>query len=59
MQQIQLRNENLTKQNDDEFVAEALKIHNEYRRNHGVGPLHLNKELTKLAQQWGKNDFDR
>ena len=41
-------------QNDKEFVREALKLHNDLRRNHGVEPFRLNNDLTKLAQQWGK-----
>ncbi len=41
-------------QNNNEFVREALQVHNELRRKHGVEPLRLNNDLTKLAQQWGK-----
>lgn len=35
-----------------DFENEALVIHNEYRRDHGVPPLVLNKELNKVAQKW-------
>ena len=41
-------------QNNDEFLREALQVHNELRRRHGVEPLRLNNDLSKLAQQWGK-----
>ena len=41
-------------QDNNEFVREALQIHNEIRRRHGVESLRLNNDLSKLAQQWGK-----
>jgi uncharacterized protein YkwD len=41
-------------QDNKEFFREALQVHNELRRKHGVEPLQLNNELSKLAQQWGK-----
>ena len=41
-------------QDNDEFVHEALQVHNDLRRKHGVEPLRLNNDLCKLAQQWGK-----
>lgn len=40
-------------QDNNEFYRDALKVHNELRRKHGVEPLQLNNELCKLAQQWG------
>ena len=43
-----------TVQSDHEFAEDALKVHNELRRRHGVEPLRLNSDLSKLAQQWGK-----
>lgn len=43
-----------TTQDQNEFVREALQVHNELRRKHGVEPLKLNNDLSKLAQQWGK-----
>lgn len=41
-------------QTDKDFLEEALKIHNEFRKRHGVGPLRLNNDLNKLAQAWGR-----
>ena len=41
-------------QNNDEFVREALEVHNDLRQKHGVKPLRLNNDLSKLAQQWGR-----
>jgi uncharacterized protein YkwD len=41
-------------QDNNEFFREALQVHNELRRRHGVEPLRLNNDLSKLAQQWGK-----
>ncbi|KAJ0181412.1 hypothetical protein K1T71_003497 [Dendrolimus kikuchii] len=37
-----------------EFENEALEIHNEYRREHGVPPLVLNKDITKISQKWAE-----
>lgn len=43
-----------------EFENEALEVHNEYRREHGVPPLVLNKDISKVSQKWAeelaKND---
>ncbi|XP_060519497.1 uncharacterized protein LOC132697833 isoform X2 [Cylas formicarius] len=36
----------------DEFALEAWKVHNEYRKKHGVPSLKLNKELCAFAQEW-------
>ena len=41
-------------QDNAEFLREALQLHNELRRRHSVGPLRLNNDLSKLAQQWGR-----
>ena len=41
-------------QSNDDFTREALQVHNDLRRKHGVEPLRLNADLSKLAQQWGK-----
>lgn len=43
-----------TNQDTDQFVRDALQIHNDLRRRHGVEPLRLNNDLSKLAQQWGE-----
>lgn len=43
-------------QDNTEFTREALQLHNELRRKHGVEPLRLNNDLSKLAQQWGERD---
>jgi uncharacterized protein YkwD len=39
---------------NNEFLREALQVHNDLRRRHGVEPLRLNNDLSKLAQEWGK-----
>lgn len=44
-----------TIQNNDEFVREALQVHNDLRQKHGIQPLRLNNDLSKLAQQWGES----
>ncbi len=44
-------------QDNNEFVREALQVHNDLRRKHGVEPLRLNNDLSKLAQQWGKHNY--
>ena len=41
------------RQDKSEFTREALNVHNDLRRRHGVEPLRLNDDLSKLAQQWG------
>jgi hypothetical protein len=46
-------------QDNAEFTREALQLHNELRRKHGVEPLRLNNDLSKLAQQWGKRHENR
>ena len=40
-------------QDNNEFIREALHIHNELRCKHNVEPLRLNNDLSKLAQEWG------
>ncbi|CAF3406168.1 unnamed protein product [Rotaria sp. Silwood1] len=42
-------------QDNNEFVREALQVHNELRRKHGVEPLRLNNDLSKLAQEWANH----
>lgn len=37
-----------------EFEQACLKAHNEYRFNHGVAPLKLNKKLCHFAEEWAK-----
>ncbi|KAL3285339.1 hypothetical protein HHI36_019447 [Cryptolaemus montrouzieri] len=34
------------------FALEGLKVHNEYRRKHGVPEMKLNKEICEYAQEW-------
>lgn len=41
-----------SKSND--FENEALEVHNEYRREHGVSPLVINKEISKISQKWAE-----
>ncbi|CAG9816159.1 unnamed protein product [Phaedon cochleariae] len=36
----------------NQFALDALKIHNEYRRKHGVPDLKLNEKICKFAQEW-------
>ena len=38
--------------NCSNFEAEALNQHNYYRRKHHVGPLTINKDLTRIAQSY-------
>ena len=40
-------------QENKDFTREALQVHNDLRKKHGVEPLKLNNDLSKLAQQWG------
>ncbi|KAG5897860.1 hypothetical protein JTB14_024894 [Gonioctena quinquepunctata] len=40
--------------NSKDFALEALKIHNEYRRKHGVPDLDLSDKLCEFAQEWAK-----
>ncbi|KAH1000065.1 uncharacterized protein LOC109533085 isoform X2 [Dendroctonus ponderosae] len=47
------------KQKNDEldirsFAKDALQVHNEYRRKHGVPQLVLNYEISKYAQEWAE-----
>ncbi|KAL1502315.1 hypothetical protein ABEB36_007480 [Hypothenemus hampei] len=35
-----------------DFQTECLKAHNEYRKKHGVAPLKLDREISKISQQW-------
>lgn len=37
-----------------EFENEALEVHNEYRREHGVPPLVLSKDISKVSQKWAE-----
>ncbi|XP_026479241.1 uncharacterized protein LOC113385604 [Ctenocephalides felis] len=36
----------------DEFVLQGLKVHNEYRKKHGVPNLVLSQELCESARDW-------
>ncbi|KAJ8948337.1 hypothetical protein NQ318_019322 [Aromia moschata] len=35
-----------------DFQIECLQAHNEYRNKHGVPPLKLSKEMSKISQEW-------
>ncbi|CAH2990317.1 unnamed protein product [Chilo suppressalis] len=37
-----------------DFENEALEVHNEYRREHGVPPLILSKDICKISQKWAE-----
>lgn len=39
---------------EEEFAKEGLRIHNEYRRKHGVPDLKLSKSLCSYAKEWAK-----
>ncbi|PSN37032.1 hypothetical protein C0J52_17650 [Blattella germanica] len=39
---------------EEDFTKEGLRIHNEYRRKHGVPELKLSKELCIYAKDWAK-----
>ena len=38
----------------NDFYLEALDAHNTYRKKHHVGPLKLNKEICKIAEDYAK-----
>lgn len=40
---------------DEEFAQEGLRVHNEYRRKHGVPDLKLNRQLCVYAKHWAEN----
>lgn len=44
----------LFSKSSSQFENEALEVHNEYRREHGVPPLTLNKEICKVSQKWAE-----
>lgn len=46
-------NDSISIQDNRGFIQEALQVHNELRQKHGIGPLQLNNDLSKLAQEWG------
>jgi len=46
-------------QSIDQFRAECLKAHNEYRRKHGVGPLKLDSTISNFAQNWANTIASR
>ena len=50
---VESKKSSSTNQEYSDFAREALESHNELRRKHGVTPLSLNNELSKLAQDWG------
>ncbi|PSN32010.1 hypothetical protein C0J52_18086 [Blattella germanica] len=39
---------------DENFTADFLKAHNEYRAKHGVNPLKLNQQISKYSEEWAK-----
>ncbi|KAF4518471.1 hypothetical protein B566_EDAN006476 [Ephemera danica] len=39
----------------DDFARDGLRVHNEYRRKHGVPELVLNDELCAYAIEWARN----
>ncbi|KAK5639994.1 hypothetical protein RI129_010805 [Pyrocoelia pectoralis] len=41
--------------NFDQFSLDVLKVHNEFRRKHGVPELKLNKEICSLATEWAEH----
>jgi uncharacterized protein YkwD len=36
-------------------LAQALKMHNDYRALHGAAPLQLSEELNAYAQEWAEH----
>jgi len=39
---------------EEEFAKEGLRVHNEYRRKHGVPDLKLSESLCSYAKEWAK-----
>lgn len=39
---------------NDKFEEEFLNAHNQYRRQHGVPPIQLSKNLCKYADEWAR-----
>jgi len=37
---------------DEQFAQEGLRVHNEYRRRHGVPDLRLSKEVRYEINYW-------
>jgi uncharacterized protein YkwD len=44
---------------DDHFIFQFIKIHNEYREKHGAPELQLSEELTEQAQKWAEKLANR
>ena len=36
------------------YIDEAIKIHNNFRKNHGIKELKLNNDLSKMAQKYAE-----
>ena len=45
--------------NQERFIKEALKAHNEYRKIHGVSELKEDPRLSGLAKEWAEDLADR
>ena len=48
-----------SKEQQIQFINEALAAHNELRLKHGVPILKHNQELSDLAQNWANNIASR
>ena len=44
----------LSEEEKDKFINEALESHNRYRKRHNSEPLKLNKDLCEIAQEYAK-----
>ena len=44
----------LSEEEKDKFINEALESHNRYRKRHNSEPLTLNKDLCEIAQEYAK-----
>ncbi|KAK9882009.1 hypothetical protein WA026_018861 [Henosepilachna vigintioctopunctata] len=47
-----IRKKHISPNDYSAFALDGLKVHNEYRRKHGVPEMTLNKEMCDYAQEW-------
>ncbi|XP_077159843.1 Golgi-associated plant pathogenesis-related protein 1 isoform X3 [Paroedura picta] len=52
--QLAVKDGAMGKSASKQFAEEVLKVHNDYRRKHGIPPLKLCKKLNREAQQYSE-----